>query len=34
MFREILIDMKYEFGERADFGAFLPNQWITDKVCV
>ena len=34
MFRELLVDMKYEFGERADFTALLPNQWITDKVCV
>ena len=34
MFREVLVDMKYEFGERAAFNALLPNQWITDEVSV
>ena len=34
MFREVLVDMKYEFGERADFNALLPKQWITDEVSV
>ena len=34
MFREVLVDMKYEFGERADFNALLPKQWITDNVSV
>ena len=34
MFREVLVDMKYEFGERANFDALLPNQWITNVVSV
>ncbi|XP_075662921.1 zinc finger BED domain-containing protein RICESLEEPER 1-like [Castanea sativa] len=29
---EVLVDMKYEFGERAAFKALLPNQWITDEI--
>nr|POF25057.1 zinc finger bed domain-containing protein ricesleeper 2 [Quercus suber] len=30
--REVLVDMKYEFGEREAFNALLPNQWITDEI--
>ena len=34
MFIEVLVNMKYEFGERADFNALRPKQLITDKVSV
>ncbi|XP_065624330.1 uncharacterized protein LOC112032979 isoform X2 [Quercus suber] len=30
--REVLVDMKYEFGDRAAFNALLPYQWITDEI--
>ena len=32
MFSEVLVNMKYEFGDRAALFSLLPNQWRNNQV--
>jgi len=34
MFSEVLVSMKYEYGDRAASNTLLPNQWIGSQVSV
>ena len=34
MFSEVLVKMKYEYGDRVAFNTLLPNQWINSQVSV